>query len=159
MAAVPQAAADPAGASVQRLFSNFLEEYRDSGSPDEEPVYVTYLGQMKAAERTTLYVEFAHLLECAPLAALLWGLLGRSCGPGRLAAGLVLCVARLGRRRGWGARRRLSRQSCPLKLSPRPAAGSTTRSRTRPWRRSSTASSPSCARLCRRGGGRWWELV
>ena len=60
-------APDPAGVQVQRLFTNFLEEYR-ADSPDglsaDEPVYVRWLQQMKDADRTTLYVEFNHLVEC-----------------------------------------------------------------------------------------------
>ena len=69
-------AVDPAGTQVQRLFHNFLQEYRldgalDGGAADaeDEPVYVRWLRELKTAERTTLYVEFSHLLECAPAAA------------------------------------------------------------------------------------------
>jgi hypothetical protein len=60
---VPQVA-DPAGVQVQRLFTNFLEEYRADGGDGEEAVYVRWLQELKDAERTTLYVEFNHLLEC-----------------------------------------------------------------------------------------------
>jgi hypothetical protein len=69
MAAPAAAAADPAGVQVQRLFTNFLEEYRADnadGQSQEEPVYVHWLRELKSSERTTLYVEFSHLLECAP---------------------------------------------------------------------------------------------
>ena len=63
------AAVDPAGTHVQRLFHNFLQEYRAEGDTEsDEPVYVRWLRELKTAERTTLYVEFSHLLECAPAA-------------------------------------------------------------------------------------------
>ena len=75
-------AVDPAGTQVQRLFHNFLQEYRLDGALDggadgeDEPVYVRWLRELKTAERTTLYVDFTHLVECAPAAA----------GPGGAAA-------------------------------------------------------------------------
>ena len=65
-------AVDPAGTQVQRLFHNFLQEYRLDGGLDngadgeDEPVYVRWLRELKTAERTTLYVDFTHLVECAP---------------------------------------------------------------------------------------------
>ena len=68
-------AVDPAGTQVQRLFHNFLQEYRLDGALDggadgeDEPVYVRWLRELKTAERTTLYVDFTHLVECAPAAA------------------------------------------------------------------------------------------
>ena len=67
-------AVDPAGTQVQRLFHNFLQEYRldgGDGAPaggEDEPVYVRWLHELKTAERTTLYVDFTHLVECAPAA-------------------------------------------------------------------------------------------
>ena len=63
-------AIDPAGTHVQKLFHNFLQEYRAEGDTElDEPVYVRWLRELKTAERTTLYVEFSHLLECVPGAA------------------------------------------------------------------------------------------
>ena len=116
-------AVDPAGTAVQKLFHNFLQEYRaESDGADDEPVYVRWLRELKTAERTTLYVEFSHLLECAPR------------GP------------RFARTRVWRTRTQRGLRGA---RAERRTAGSMTRRRTRPWRRSSTASSRTCARRCR----------
>lgn len=62
------------GAYVQRFFLNFLEEFRDDdtaaadGLPSSqgEPTYVRALRELKEADRTTLFVDFNHLVQCVP---------------------------------------------------------------------------------------------
>ena len=66
------AATDALGTNVQRLFLNFLDEYRDEAtagadglpSSQAEPTYVKALRELKEADRSTLFVDFNHLLEC-----------------------------------------------------------------------------------------------
>lgn len=56
---------DPAGAYVQRLFANFLDEFRREEDEDEAaPFYVRALAELREAGLTTLHVSFAHLVEC-----------------------------------------------------------------------------------------------
>ncbi len=70
-----QGVTDSLGANVQRLFLNFLEVYTPGGEDDgvegapnsqSEPTYVRALRELKEQDRTTLFVDFSHLLECAP---------------------------------------------------------------------------------------------
>ena len=68
----PNSATDALGTNVQRLFLNFLEEYRDEAtagadglpSSQGEATYVRALRELKEADRSTLFVDFNHLLEC-----------------------------------------------------------------------------------------------
>lgn len=79
-----EAAPDAAGLSVQKLFRNFLEEYREDedepaaapagaagddevapASAQQRPVYVVALDGLRDAGTTTLHVNFTHLVECA----------------------------------------------------------------------------------------------
>jgi|APGre2960657444_1045066.scaffolds.fasta_scaffold01516_8 hypothetical protein len=67
-----QGVSESLGANVQRLFLNFLEEYREDDGVDGvpssqgEPTYVRCLRELKEQDRTTLFVDFNHLLECEP---------------------------------------------------------------------------------------------
>jgi len=68
---------------VQKLFLGFLQEYREEegdGMPASqvEATYVRYLQELKDCDRTTLFVDFNHLVECVRLAQLA-GLAGSDC--------------------------------------------------------------------------------
>lgn len=61
---------DPAGAYVQRLFANFLDEFRREEDEEEAaPFYVRALAELREAGLTTLHVSFAHLVECVAASA------------------------------------------------------------------------------------------
>ena len=54
---------------MQKLFLGFLQEYREEegdGMPASqvEATYVHYLQELKDCDRTTLFVDFNHLVEC-----------------------------------------------------------------------------------------------
>lgn len=58
-----------------QLFFNFLSEFRDEGgdglpASQVEATYVRYLHELTECDRTTLFVDFNHLVECVPAARL-----------------------------------------------------------------------------------------
>lgn len=59
--------ADQLGLDVQRTFLNFLQTFGSEGADGVEaatPDYVRAVHEMKEQDRTTLYVDYNHLLEC-----------------------------------------------------------------------------------------------
>ena len=64
------------GLDAQRMFSDFLENFVSptdgassdgaAAASDQAHDYVRVLNEMVEMERTTLYVNFEHLMQCAP---------------------------------------------------------------------------------------------
>lgn len=61
--------ADSLGLDVQRTFLNFLQTFAADGNEDSPPDYLRAVEEMKDQDRTTLYVDYNHLLECARAAS------------------------------------------------------------------------------------------
>lgn len=56
---------DNLGLDVQRTFLNFLQTFGSDADEEATPDYVRAVQEMKEQDRTTLYVDYNHLLECA----------------------------------------------------------------------------------------------
>lgn len=59
---VVPAVPDSLGLDVQRSFLNFLQTFQ-AGDEESIPDYIQAVEEMKDQDRTTLYVDFNHLLE------------------------------------------------------------------------------------------------
>jgi DNA replication licensing factor MCM6 len=60
---------DQAGETVRTQFATFLRTFRGNGGADAMPIYVEELLAMRAEDRTTLYVDYRHVVASDALLA------------------------------------------------------------------------------------------